>query len=109
MRFFPALSGALLITVAIFLFMQSLIEPGKEERAQLVVHTDVEILRPKAEEPEPEEDAPEKPPEEPVMDVMDVMAARPPTPQPPPQRGKTHQDRGGGARKKSMRRLTPSL
>ena len=82
MRFFPALLGALLITVAIFLFMQSLIERGKEERVQLVVHADVEILRPKAEEPEPEEDAPEEPPEEPVMDVMDVMAASPPTPEP---------------------------
>ena len=59
-----------------------MIEPGKEESGQLVVHTDVEILRPKEEEPELEEDAPEEPPAEPVMDVMDVMAVSAPTPEP---------------------------
>ncbi len=82
MRFFPALVGALLITVGVFLFMQSLIAPGKQERVQLVVHTDVEILRPQEEEPEPEEDAPVEPPAEPVMDVMDVMSVSAPTPEP---------------------------
>jgi protein TonB len=82
MRFFPALLGALLITVGVFLFMQSLIAPGKQESVQLVVHTDVEILRPQEEEPEPEEEAPVEPPAEPVMDVMDVMAVSAPTPEP---------------------------
>ena len=47
MRFFPAFLGALLLTVAIFLFMQSLIERGKEEGVQLAIYSNVEILRPK--------------------------------------------------------------
>ena len=77
MRFFPAFLGALLITVAVFLFMQGLIERGKEESVQLAVYTNVEILQPKPDEPEPEpeEDAPEEPPEEPVMDIMDAVDA----------------------------------
>ena len=37
MRFFPALIGALLITVAVFLFMQGLIERGKAEDVQIRV------------------------------------------------------------------------
>ena len=82
MRFFPALLGALLISTGLFLFMQSLIAPGKEEGVQLIAHTDVEILRSKEEEPEPEEAVPEEPPAEPVMDVMDVMAVSAPTPEP---------------------------
>lgn len=86
MRFFPAFLGALLITVAVFLFMQGLIERGKEESVQLAVYTNVEILQPKPDEPEPEpepeEDAPEEPPEEPVMDIMDAVAISPPTPEP---------------------------
>ena len=77
MRFFPALFGALLITVAVFLFMQSLIQRGKEEGVQLAVHQDVQILRQEKpeEEPEPEQDTPEEPPEEPQMDTLEVMAA----------------------------------
>lgn len=84
MRFLPAFVGALLITVAVFLFMQSLIARGREEGVQLVVHNKLEILRPKAQEqePKPEEDAPEEPAEEPVMDVMDIMAVSTPTPEP---------------------------
>jgi len=84
MRFFPALFGALLITVAVFLFMQSLIQRGKEEGVQIAVHQDVQILRQEKpeEEPEPEQDTPEEPPEEPQMDTLEVMAASPPAPQP---------------------------
>ena len=83
MRFFPALSGALLITVALFLFMQGLIERGTQESVQLVGHPDVEVYQPKAEEPEPEPEpeAVQEPVEEPVMDIMDVMAVSPPTPE----------------------------
>ena len=84
MRFFPALFGALLITVAVFLFMQSLIQRGKEEGVQIAVHQDVQILRQEKpeEEPEPEQDTPEEPPEEPQMDTLEVMAVSPPAPQP---------------------------
>ncbi len=56
MRFAIALAGALLITVLIFLFMRSLIEAGREEGVQLVVHENVQILR----EQEPEEEEPEE-------------------------------------------------
>jgi protein TonB len=84
MRFFPALFGALLITVAVFLFMEGLIKRGKQEDVQLLVHKDVQILRQeeKEEEPEPEEDAPEEPAEEPTMDPLETMALSPPTPEP---------------------------
>ena len=84
MRFIPTFVGALLITLAVFLFMQSLIERGKEEAAQLVVHTGVEIFHPQPEEQEPQtpEDEIEEPPEEPVMDALDLTAPSPPTPEP---------------------------
>jgi len=84
MRFIPTFVGALLITLAVFLFMQSLIERGKEEAAQLVVHTGVEIFHPDPQEQEPEakEDKIEEPPEEPVMDALDLTAPSPPTPEP---------------------------
>ena len=84
MRFFPALFGAVLITVLVFLFMQSLIQRGKEEGLQIVVHNDVQILRQeqKQEEPEQEQERPEAPPEEPQMDSLEVMDISPVTPQP---------------------------
>lgn len=77
----PALAGALLITLAVFLFMQSLIERGQREDIQLAVYEHVEILRQKPDEKEPEdvEDAPEQPTDEPVMDSLAVAA---PTPEP---------------------------
>ena len=84
MRFFPAFVGALIITVAVFLFMQSLIERGKEEGVQLVLHKGIEIFHPEPEEEhrETEEDVIEEPPEEPVMDALDLTAPSPPTPEP---------------------------
>ena len=84
MRYFPALLGALLITVAVFMFMQSLIQRGKEEGVQLAVYTNVQILHQKPEEQEPEEedDATQEPAEEPTMEPLDVMAVTPPTPEP---------------------------
>jgi TonB family protein len=85
MRFAIALAGALLITVLIFLFMRSLIEAGKQESVQLVVHENVQILRqqePEEEEPEETDESPEEPPEEPAMDPLDVIRVTPPTPQP---------------------------
>ena len=84
MRYFPALLGALLITVAVFMFMQSLIQRGKEEGVQLAVYTDVQILhqKPEEQEPEPEDDATQEPAEEPTLEPLDVMAVTPPTPEP---------------------------
>ena len=84
MRFFPAFLGALLITIAVFLFMQSLIDKGREEGEQLVVHTGVEIFHPEPREelPEPEDDTPDEPPDEPPMETLDLATPSPPTPMP---------------------------
>jgi len=81
MRFFPAFLGALLITIAVFLFMQSLIERGVEEGVQIAIHTNLEIFHqePEEEEPQEEEDTPPEPTEEPVMEALEVT---PPAPEP---------------------------
>ena len=83
MRFLPAFIGAVLITVAVFLFMQSLIERGKDEGVQIVVHNDIQILRqePEQEEPEQEQEPSEEPPEELLMDSMEVLDMSAPAPQ----------------------------
>ena len=80
MRLLPSLAGALLITLCVFLFMQSLIERGQREDVTFAVYENVQILRqpPKEQEPEESEDAPEQPTEEPAMDSLQVA---PPTPQ----------------------------
>ncbi len=55
---FPALFGALLITLAVFLFMHSLIQRGTEEGAQLVVYNDVQIIHSQPDKPPPKEAQP---------------------------------------------------
>lgn len=84
MRFFPALLGAILITVAIFMFMQSLIKSRQEQDIVLPLHTLVEMPReePEQEQPEPEEEPPEEPLEEPIMEALEIA---PPTPEPAPE------------------------
>jgi protein TonB len=84
MRFFPALLGAILITVAIFMFMQSLIKSRQEQDVVLPLHTLVEMPReePEQEQPEPEEEPPEEPLEEPIMEALEMA---PPTPEPAPE------------------------
>ena len=81
MRFLLSLLGGLLVTVAIFLFMQSLIKTRQQQDIVLPLHSVVEILReePPEPEPEPEEQEPEETPEEPLMESLTVA---PPTPQP---------------------------
>ena len=81
MRFLFSLLGGLLITAAVFLFMQSLIKSRQQQDVLLPVHSIVEILpqEPPEEEPEPEEVEPEEPLEEPVMDSLEVA---PPSPEP---------------------------
>ena len=81
MRFLLSLLGGLLVTIAIFLFMQSLIKTRQQQDIVLPLHGVVEILReePPEPEPEPEEQEPEETPEEPLMESLTVA---PPTPQP---------------------------
>jgi len=82
MRFVFAFLGSLLITVAVFLFMQSLIKSRQQQGVLLPVYSKVEILRETPEEEqeaEPEEPEPEEPTEEPLMDSLEVAA---PTPEP---------------------------
>ena len=84
MRFIPTFVGALFITLAVFFFMQSLIERGREEGVQAVMHKGVEIFHPQPQDSEPEskEEEIEEPPEEPVMDALDLTAPSPPTLEP---------------------------
>lgn len=81
MRFLPALTGALLITVAVFLFMQSLIRAGQQETVALPVYSTVEVLReePEEDKPEIEPETPREPSEEPAMAALEIS---PPTPEP---------------------------
>jgi protein TonB len=75
------LLGGLLITVAVFLFMQSLIKSRQQQDVVLPLHTVVDITRdePEPEEPEPEEAEPEEPLAEPTMAPLEIAA---PTPTP---------------------------
>ncbi|MCB1690687.1 MAG: TonB family protein [Halioglobus sp.] len=85
MRIIPALLGALLITLAVFLFMHSLIQRGKEEGVPVVVYNDVQILQQEPEEPPPEEQEPEAEPEEmeePSMEPLAVATVSPAAPVP---------------------------
>ena len=83
MRMIPALIGALLITLAVFLFMHSLIQRGKEEGAQLVVYNDVQVVHSQPEQPPPPKQKPDAPPDaqaesEPGMAPLALPAALPP-------------------------------
>jgi periplasmic protein TonB len=85
MRLLPALLGALLITLAVFLFMHSLIQRGKEEGVPIVVYNDVQIFQPQPEEPPPQEPQPEPEQEsmdEPTMEPLVVASVPTPTPVP---------------------------
>tara|TARA_R110001599_G_scaffold353188_1_gene590621 strand:- start:60321 stop:61007 length:687 start_codon:yes stop_codon:yes gene_type:complete len=81
MRYLFAFFGGLLITVAIFLFMQSLIKSRQPQDVLVPVFSQVDILRqePEKEEVEPEAVEPEEPVEEPLMDSLAMSA---PTPEP---------------------------
>jgi protein TonB len=82
MRFLPALTGALLITVAVFLFMQSLIRAGQQEVVTLPTYSTVEVSRQEREEepePEPEPETSRQLSQEPAMAALEIS---PPTPEP---------------------------
>ena len=78
LRLLPAFFGALLITLAVFLFMRGLITMGQREEVKLAVYEDVQILRPQPEK-KPPEDQREAPPEEVTEPVMEALAIAPPT------------------------------
>ena len=84
MRMFPAVFGALLITLAVFFFMQSLIQPDREEGAQLAVFSNVDVVHAKPEEPPPQEEPEprEEPREEPALEPLEVTAVSPPNARP---------------------------
>ena len=82
MRYLVGALGGLLITVAVFLFMQSLIKSRQQQEVLVPVFSQVEILKQKPEpedEPEPEPVEPREPVSEPLMDSLQIAA---PTPEP---------------------------
>ncbi|PLW68790.1 energy transducer TonB [Pseudohalioglobus lutimaris] len=82
LRLLPSLSGAVVITVAIFLFMHGLIRLSQVEQVELAVFQNVEILR--TEPPEPEQDAQQDQPEELTQEPqLEMPQLAPPSPQTP--------------------------
>lgn len=83
LRLVPAFIGALLVSVAVFLFMQSLIRYSADNSEQLPVYNDVQVFHPEPEKPEPEEkeDVVEPPREEPALEPL-AVSTPPTTPQP---------------------------
>jgi protein TonB len=82
MRILPAFIGALIITLAVFVFMQSLITRGQNESVQVVTYQDVQIWQDEPEKPlEQEEPEPELR-EEPTLEPLDILTVSPPTPEP---------------------------
>jgi protein TonB len=85
MRLFPALIGALLVTLLVFLFMHSLIQRGKEEGVPVMVYNEVQIVQPQPEEKPPEEAQAEEQSEvvdEPTMEPLSVATVKPAAPVP---------------------------
>lgn len=81
LRLLPALAGAILVTLSVFLFMQSLIERGQREDIKLAVYENIQILReePEQETPEEQTETAEETQQEPMMEALSVS---PPAPQP---------------------------
>ena len=79
LRFAPALAGSLVITLAIFLFMESLIERGQREDVSLPVFENIEIIRPEPleEDPVEAEDQSEKIPDEPILESLELALPAP--------------------------------
>ncbi|TDG13669.1 TonB family protein [Seongchinamella unica] len=79
LRLFPAFFGALGLTLAIFLFMQGLIQRSEEGSIRLPVYQRVEILQPPptAEEPEDKPQQEESPTDQPLMDALQLATPAP--------------------------------
>ncbi len=88
LRLLPALAGALLITLLVFLFMQGLIEQGRRDEVVLPVFEQVQVLRERAPE-ERTETEPVDMPEAPEKPQMESLAAGPPAPTPAPAPGQS--------------------
>ncbi|KZX58959.1 hypothetical protein A3709_15465 [Halioglobus sp. HI00S01] len=75
-RVLPAALGALAITLAVFVFIQSLIEGSQRENIELAVYEEVTILRdlPEPEDDTEPEDSPEDAPVEPELEPLQVAA-----------------------------------
>jgi protein TonB len=79
-RYLFAFVGSLAITVAVFVFMQTLIRGSRQQEIEIPVYNRVEIVREQPEEkkpPEPEQR--QEPREEPAMEPLEVAAAAPQT------------------------------
>jgi len=80
LRVVPAFFGALVITLAIFLFMHSLIRTSENDPVQLAVFENVEILQPQPQEREPEPESREEQPRETTAEpALDAPQLAPPS------------------------------
>jgi protein TonB len=79
MRFLTAFVGALLITVTVFIFMQTLIENQHDRDQSVPVFEPIQIIQPKPTRQEPEQKQVEQTTPEPVMQSLQVPF---PTPKP---------------------------
>lgn len=79
LRLLPALAGAMLITLLVFLFMQGLIEQGRREQVMLPVFEQVQVLRERdpPEQHSSEERVPQETPEQPQMESLSVEPVAP--------------------------------
>ena len=82
LRWVPALLGAVLITMLVFLFMQSLIRSRQDMGEQLPVYQDVQVLRQQPDEPPPPQDEIEEMPEQPVIEPLAPSILSPTRPEP---------------------------
>ena len=80
MRFIPAFLGALLVTIAVFLFMQGLIAGRQPAEEQLVLRPPVEIIERREEQAEETEEEIE--PQEQPEPAMEELQLAPLSPQP---------------------------
>lgn len=79
MRFVIATIGTVLVTTAIFLFMQGLIQQQQQDDTLLVLYEPIEIVKqqPQEEELQAEEQPQETPNDEPVMEELQVSPLSP--------------------------------
>ncbi len=80
LRLIPTLAGAVLITLAVFLFMQRLIIQSQRQPVEVVVYDSIQIVEPPEEENEPEpepQERSEEAPREPSLQALDIPAPSP--------------------------------
>jgi protein TonB len=77
MRFIAAFAAAVMITAALFMFMQKLIENRQNSELTLSVFEPIEIIKPRQISPQVEPPPPEQQKTEPVMDELQIPALLP--------------------------------